>query len=148
MDLIEKLTLENNKRITWDEYFIALSKLISLRSPSNKLKVGSVIVKDKRVISSGYNGFPSGMDHISIHKDGHEVNTIHAEINSITDAAKRGVSINNTDMYVTHFPCLNCAKSIIASGIKKIIYLNDYNNDEIAINMFTDANILVKKVFK
>ena len=51
-------------------------------------------------------------------------------------------------MYVTHFPCLNCAKSIIASGIKKIIYLNDYNNDEIAINMFTDANILVKKVFK
>jgi dCMP deaminase len=134
------------ERLNWDEYFVSLAILISTRSPSSKLKVGSVIVKDNRVISSGYNGFPSGAPHISIHKDGHEVNTIHSEQNCISDAAKRGVSIENCTIYITHYPCINCCKYIISSGIKKVVYLEDYNNEPIILELFSQANIQIEKM--
>ena len=136
---------DSNKRISWDEYFISVAKIISLRSPSMKLRVGSVLVRDKRIVSCGYNGYPSGLPHEPINVDGHEVNTIHSEVNAIADSAKRGVSIQDSVLYVTHFPCLNCSKSIIASGIKEIIYLNDYKNDLIATKLLQDANITTKK---
>jgi len=74
-----KKIVDKQERIGWDEYFGSLACLISSRSPSQKLKVGVVIVKDRRVISSGYNGYPSGCEHISMHRQGHEVNTIYAE---------------------------------------------------------------------
>ncbi len=86
----------DDKRCSWDEYFSCIALLISTRSTSKRLKVGSVIVKNNRIISAGYNGFPSGTPHISIMRDGHEQNTIHAEQNAIADAARRGVSIENT----------------------------------------------------
>lgn len=139
---LEKLLVH---RLNWNEYFCALSLLISSRSPSEKLKVGSVIVKDNRVISSGYNGFPAGVEHKSIHRDGHEINTIHAEQNAISDSARRGVSIEGSTIYVTHFPCINCSKYIISSGIKKVIYLHDYRNDEIVPKLFEQSNVEIKK---
>jgi dCMP deaminase len=77
-------------RITWDEYFINVADLASVRSPCERLKVGCVLVKNNRLISMGYNGFLGGCEHNSIVRDGHEQATIHAEINAITDAAKRG----------------------------------------------------------
>ena len=79
----------------------------------------------------GYNGFLAGMDHKSIVRWGHEQATIHAEINAITDAAKRGVSIDGAEVYITHYPCLNCFKALASSGIKKIYYQIDYKNDPI-----------------
>jgi len=133
------------ERIEWDEYFASITKLISSRSPSAKLKVGAVIIKDKRIISSGYNGYPSGCEHISIHRDGHEINTIHAEQNAISDAARRGVAIENATIYITHYPCINCAKYIISSGIKEVIYLEDYNNDQIVKVLFDSCNINLRK---
>tara|TARA_B110000211_G_scaffold226697_1_gene280614 strand:+ start:1264 stop:1722 length:459 start_codon:yes stop_codon:yes gene_type:complete len=135
----------NTKRLTWDEYFISLTLLLASRSPSERLKVGSVIVQDNRIISSGYNGFPASTKHTSIMKNGHEINTIHSEINAICDAAKRGVSIEGSTIYINYFPCIYCAKSIIASGIKKVIYYKDYHNDELVHVLFKHSNIDINK---
>jgi len=79
----------------------------------------------------GYNGYLAGTEHQSIIRNGHEQATIHAEINAITDAAKRGVSIDGAVAYITHYPCLNCYKALASSGIKKIFYKNDYRNDPV-----------------
>jgi dCMP deaminase len=118
-------------RITWDEYFINVADLASVRSPCERLKVGCVLVKNNRLISMGYNGFLGRYQHKSIVRDGHEQGTIHAEINAITDAAKRGASIDDCVAYVTHYPCLNCYKALASSGIKKVYYKIDYKNDPV-----------------
>ena len=133
-------------RCSWDEYFSCISLLISTRSPSKRLKVGSVIVKNNRIISAGYNGFPSGTPHVSIMRDSHEQNTIHAEQNAIADAARRGVSIDESTIYVTHRPCINCTKFIISSGIKHIKYLKDYRNDDLVEKLLKTSNISLQKV--
>jgi|TARA_B100001971_G_scaffold210071_1_gene234814 dCMP deaminase len=136
----------DDKRCSWDEYFSCIALLISTRSTSKRLKVGSVIVKNNRIISAGYNGFPSGTPHVSIMRDGHEQNTIHAEQNAIADAARRGVSIENTTIYVTHRPCINCTKFIISAGITNIKYLKDYRNDELADELLNASKITIQKV--
>ena len=119
------------ERISWNDYFMKAATLASVRSPCDRLKVGCVIVKNNRLISMGYNGFLAGTDHRSIVRWGHEQATIHAEINAITDAAKRGVSIDDTIAYITHYPCINCFKALASSGVKKIYYQVDYKNDPI-----------------
>lgn len=119
------------ERISWNDYFMQTATLASIRSPCERLKVGCVIVKNNRLISMGYNGFLAGTDHKSIVRWGHEQATIHAEINAITDAAKRGVSIDGAVAYITHYPCINCFKALASSGIKKIYYSVDYKNDPI-----------------
>ena len=119
------------ERISWDDYFMKAATLASIRSPCDRLKVGCVIVKNNRLISMGYNGFLAGTDHRSIIRWGHEQATIHAEINAITDAAKRGVSIDDAEAYITHYPCINCFKALASSGVKKIYYQVDYKNDPI-----------------
>ena len=137
---------DNDNRIEWDDYFMSIALLASQRSPCKRLKVGSVVVKDSRLISMGYNGFIPGAPHISRVKDNHEQSIIHSEINAITDCAKRGTSLSNAKIYVTHYPCINCFRSIAASNIKEIVYLNDYNNDEIVATLAQDANILIHKL--
>ena len=119
------------ERISWNDYFMKAATLASVRSPCDRLKVGCVIVKNNRLISMGYNGFLAGTDHRSIVRWGHEQATIHAEINAITDAAKRGVSIDDSVAYITHYPCINCFKALASSGVKKIYYQVDYKNDPI-----------------
>lgn len=141
LESVAELISNFDSRLEWNEYFMAIALLISSRSPSQRLKVGSVIVKDNRIISSGYNGFPAGAPHVSIVRNNHEQNTIHSEQNAVSDAAKRGVSINNSTIYVTHFPCINCAKNIIGSGIKKVIYKSDYKNDDLVIQLFNVSGI-------
>jgi len=122
---------EEIPRISWEDYFMKAADLAAVRSPCERLKVGCVLVKNNRLISMGYNGFLSGCVHSSIVRDGHEQATIHAEINAITDAAKRGVSIDGAEAYITHYPCLNCYKALASSGIKKIYYKHDYKNNRI-----------------
>jgi dCMP deaminase len=136
------------KRMEWDEYFISIALLASHRSPCTRLHVGSVIVKDNRMISMGYNGFIAGCPHVSYMRDGHEQATIHSEINAICDCAKRGVTLNGAKIYITHYPCLNCFKTICSSGIVEIIYLEDYNNDELVAKIAKDADIVVRKLDK
>jgi dCMP deaminase len=89
----------------------------------------------------GYNGFLGGCEHKSIVRDNHEQATIHAEINAVTDAAKRGVSIDGAEAYVTHYPCLNCYKALASSGVKKIYYNTDYKNDHVVEELSYDIEL-------
>lgn len=145
---IKKLVIENKERLDWDEYFMSIALLSSCRSPCCRLHVGSVIVKNNRIISMGYNGFIPGAPHTSRIIDGHEQSTIHSEINAIGDCAKRGTSLDGSVIYITHYPCINCFRSIASCGIREIIYLDDYNNNLIVEELATDSNIKIKKIDK
>ena len=122
---------EPEPRMSWQDYFMKAATLASIRSPCERLKVGCVLVKNNRLLRMGYNGFLVGCEQKYIVRDGHEQATIHAEINAITDAAKRGASIDDCVAYVTHYPCLNCYKALASSGIKKVYYKEDYRNDPV-----------------
>lgn len=136
------------KRLDWDSYFMTQALLIRSRSTCDRAYVGAVIVKDNRVISTGYNGSVTGTEHCSGEDgvghhlvEGHCVRTVHAEANAILQCSKEGISVKDSTIYVTHFPCLNCTKSIIQSGIKKVIYNNDYRIDEFAKSLLLESNI-------
>ena len=143
---ITEFANSNQTRLDWDEYFMSIAVLASQRSPCKRLNVGSVIVKNNRLISMGYNGFIPGAPHISRVQDNHEQSIIHSEVNAITDCAKRGASLEDAKIYVTHYPCINCFRSIAACGIKEIIFLNDYNNNPIVQELANDASIIIKKL--
>jgi dCMP deaminase len=138
------------ERISWNEYFLAQSHLLALRSTCTRLTVGATIVRDKRIIAGGYNGSIAGGDHC-IDKgcyviDNHCVRTIHAEMNAILQCAKFGVPTAEADIYVTHFPCLQCCKAIIQAGIKRVYYAEDYKNHPYALELFSQANVHVEQV--
>ena len=132
---------QERPRISWEEYFMKTAQLASVRSPCERLQVGCVLVKNNRLISMGYNGFLGGCEHKSIVRDNHEQATIHAEINAVTDAAKRGVSIDGAEAYVTHYQCLNCYKALASSGVKKIYYNTDYKNDPVVEELGYDIEL-------
>ena len=134
------------ERISWDEYFSKIVMTTSERSPCERLQVGCLLVKDNRIVSQGYNGFLPGCPHESIVRDNHEQATLHAEQNALMDCAKRGVSCNGCTAYITHYPCIICTRLLLAGGIKKIKYVNDYKNDEL-VKKFTDqCNVCVEKL--
>lgn len=138
------------ERISWDQYFMAQSHLLSLRSTCTRLMVGATIVRDKRIIAGGYNGSVSGSVHCIDDGcyviDGHCVRTVHAEANALLQCAKFGVPTENADVYVTHFPCLQCTKQLIQSGIKTVYYAEDYKNHPYAIQLFKEAGVQTIKV--
>jgi dCMP deaminase len=145
MSLIELLSNIDTK-LSWDEYFISTALLLSSRSACERLHVGCVIVKNNRIITAGYNGFLPGAPHKSIVIDNHEQATIHAEQNAITDCANRGVSVKDAVVYITHFPCINCAKILAASGIKEIKYLHDYKNNEVVYQILDGIKVSINKI--
>jgi dCMP deaminase len=127
----------NSNRISKDEYFMEIASVVSKRSTCIKRKVGAVLVKDSHILSTGYNGAPSGLSHCTPEtcvrknlKSGEnpELNHgVHAEINCIIQAAIHGTSIKgDTTLYSTHFPCMSCLKMIINAGIKELIYKEGY----------------------
>ncbi|WP_217586764.1 ComE operon protein 2 [Lentibacillus saliphilus] len=137
-------------RITWDQYFMAQSHLLALRSTCTRLMVGATIVRDKRIIAGGYNGSVSGSVHCVDEGcyviEGHCVRTVHAEANALLQCAKFGVPTERAELYVTHFPCLQCTKQIIQSGIIAVYYAEDYRNHPYAIELLEEAGIHVEKV--
>ena len=138
------------KRIPWDQYFMLQAVLLSLRSTCNRLAVGAILVRDKRIIAGGYNGSVSGDDHCldagCYIVDGHCLRTIHAEMNAVLQCAKFGVVTADAEVYVTDFPCLQCTKMLLQAGIKKIYYLKDYRNDAYALNLIEQVGATVEKV--
>lgn len=134
------------ERPSWSNYFKEMVTVVSKRSSCNRLKVGCILVKDNRMISAGYNGFLPGFSHTSCVKNGHEINTIHAEQNAILDCAKRGVECKNCDVYVTHYPCYNCLKFLLAIEVNNIYYINDYNNDEMCNELLKESNTKIHKI--
>ncbi len=135
-----------NNRPSWSEYFKELVKLTSTRSSCERLHVGCIFVKDNRIIAQGYNGYISGCKHKSIIQNNHNIATIHAEQNTICDCAKRGVSCNGCIAYITHFPCYNCMKLLISSGIIEINYINDYNNDILVYELANEVSLKINKI--
>lgn len=132
-------------RISWNQYFMAQSHLLALRSTCTRLMVGATIVRDKRIIAGGYNGSVSGSVHCVDEGcyviDGHCVRTVHAEANALLQCAKFGVATEGADIYVTHFPCLQCTKQLIQSGIRTVYYAEDYRNHPYAIELFEEAGV-------
>ena len=133
-------------RLSWDDYFKEIVTVTKNRSPCERLQVGCILVNDNRIISQGYNGFLPGCPHTSIIRDNHEQATVHAEQNALCDCAKRGVSCENSIAYITHYPCIICCRLLIASGIKKIKYINDYNNDKLVRHFCGLSNIIIEKI--
>ena len=134
------------ERISWDEYFSKIVVATSERSPCDRLHVGCLLVKDNRIVSQGYNGFLPGCPHESIVRDNHEQATLHAEQNALMDCAKRGVSCDGCTAYITHYPCIICTRLLLAGGIKKIKYVNDYKNDELVKKFTEQCNVCVEKL--
>jgi len=144
-------------RPSWDEYFMDITALVAKRSTCLRRSVGAVIVKDKRILSTGYNGAPSGLKHCLeigclrekmkvASGERHELcRGIHAEQNAIIQAAFHGVSIRGASLYCTNLPCSICAKMIINAGIIKIYYLDGYA-DTISSEMLDEAGIEVIKI--
>ena len=139
-----------NKRIDWDQYFMIQAALLASRSTCNRLSVGAVLVRDKRIIAGGYNGSVSGDAHCiddgCYLRDGHCVRTIHAEMNAILQCAKFGISTDGASLYVTDFPCLQCTKSLLQAGIKEINYIRNYHNDEYAMKLIKLKNIRLNQI--
>jgi dCMP deaminase len=134
-------------RPSWDEYFMATAVLLSTRSNCERLHVGCVIVtggeRKNRIVAAGYNGFLPGTPHVSRVRDGHEQATVHAEQNAIADAARRGSSVEGCIVYVTHYPCVNCAKIMAASGIAEMRYRLDYVNDPLVAPLLAEVGVKI-----
>jgi dCMP deaminase len=137
-------------RPSWDEYFMATALLIASRSACGRLHVGCVLVSGgehaNRIVAAGYNGFLPGTPHRSRVRDGHEQGTVHAEQNAIADAARRGVSVAGSTAYVSHFPCVHCAKVLAAAGIRVVKYHFDYNNDPLVSDLLEEAGLVIGRL--
>jgi len=136
----------NMARPTWDEYFKSIVQVCATRSSCERLHVGCLLVKDKRIISQGYNGFLPGCPHESVVRDNHEQATLHAEQNALMDCAKRGVSCKNATAFVTHYPCIICCRLLLAAGIGEIKYIADYKNDDLVPRFCKQCNVSLIKI--
>ena len=132
-------------RPSWDEYFMDIVELVKKRSTCLRRQVGALIVKDKRILATGYNGAPAGCKHCTETGQRHEIcRAAHAEQNAIVQAAYSGTSVKNSVMYVTTQPCVLCAKLIINAGITKIMFKGDYP-DTLAMELLQEAGVRVVK---
>jgi dCMP deaminase len=122
-------------RVSWEEYFMNIAKQVATRSTCDRKHVGAVIVKDKTILSTGYNGSIRSMPHCDeaghLMENNHCVATIHAEANAILQAAKNGVMINGAEVFITASPCWTCFKMVANAGIKKIYYGEFYRDERI-----------------
>jgi dCMP deaminase len=145
------------ERPSWDEYFMDIAQLVAKRSTCLRRSVGAVLVKDKRVLATGYNGVPSGIRHCSEVGCLREKNNIpsgshaelcrglHAEQNAIIQAAFHGVNVSGAVVYTTHHPCIICTKMIINAGIVQVFYREGYS-DQLSIEMLEESKIKVTRL--
>ena len=121
------------QRPNWDKYFMNIANEVAKRSTCERAQVGAVIVKEKRILTTGYNGSPRGLPHCSevgcLMDNVHCVRTLHAEQNAIIQAALHGIITEGATIYVTHQPCFLCAKMIINAGLVQIVYDKEYPDD-------------------
>ena len=144
--------MDRKLRPSWDEYFMDITRVVASRSTCLRRGVGAVIVKDKRLLTSGYNGAPQGLAHCLeigclrermkiASGERHELcRGLHAEQNAIVQAALHGVQIAGATLYCTHQPCAACAKMIINAGIRRIVFEHPYP-DELARDLLTEAGV-------
>ena len=150
---------KNTTRPSWDEYFSGIAKLVAKRSTCLRRQVGALIVKDKRILATGYNGTPTKLPHcrqagclrqkLGI-KSGERQELcrgLHAEQNAFLQAACYGINVKDAALYITNQPCIICAKMIINAGIKEIVIAGDYP-DKMAREFLKEAGVKVRKVTK
>jgi dCMP deaminase len=122
-------------RVSWDQYFMNIAEVVASRSTCPRKFVGAVIVRDKTILSTGYNGSIRGLPHCAdvgcMMDNGHCVATVHAEANAVVQAAKNGVTIDGASIYVTASPCWNCFKIIANAGLRRIVYGQFYRDERI-----------------
>lgn len=147
----------DNKRLSWDEYFMGIAEVASCRSTCLRRRVGAVAVKDRRILATGYNGAPKGISHCEetgcIRQElkvpsgqKHELcRGLHAEQNLIIQAAYHGVSINEAIVYSTYQPCVLCAKMIVNSGITEVVFKGEYP-DDLALSIFKESGVKLRRL--
>ena len=146
-----------HQRPSWDEYFLKLVEVVGTRGTCDRVCVGAILIKDKRILATGYNGAPVGLP--SCDEIGHEIHTIqgedgtlskhcirtaHAELNAITNAARVGVAVMGATLYCKMVPCYTCAKTIINAGVERVVALNDYHASGLTKKVFKQAKIELK----
>ena len=143
-------------RPSWDEYFMEIARVVSERATCDRLHVGAIIVKNRVILSTGYNGASRGLPHCDEagHElvDGHCVRTVHAEANAILQAAKYGVPVDEATLYVTNSPCYDCFKMIVNAGIKRVVYgsfyKGRYDASEKVLELAKNAGVEIVKFSK
>lgn len=145
-------------RPTWDEYFAEITSTVARRSTCLRRRVGAILVRDRRILATGYNGAPTGLKHCAEvgcirQKQGvpsgqrHELcRGLHAEQNAIIQAALAGVSVAGSTLYTTTFPCTLCAKMLINARIKEVVYLDEYQGDPLSRQLLEEAGISVRSL--
>ncbi|MDO7786823.1 deoxycytidylate deaminase [Desulforamulus aquiferis] len=143
-------------RPSWDEYFMEIARVAATRSTCLRRKVGAALVKDKRILTTGYNGAPAGLNHcldIGCLRAAMEIPSgqrhelcrgLHAEQNALIQAAVHGIPIQGSIIFVTHQPCVLCAKMIVNAGIRKVVFAGDYP-DELSLEIFKEADIELQR---
>jgi dCMP deaminase len=153
-DKTKEAESEKYKRPSWDEYFLEMARIVGTRGTCDRGRNGAVIVKNKRILTSGYVGAPMGLPHCDevghllhdvINPDGkitkHCIRTVHAEQNAIIQAALHGVSTDGATLYAKFEPCFDCAKMIVNAGIKRVVCQKKYHAGELTRNLFKEAGI-------
>jgi dCMP deaminase len=137
------------RRPSWDEYFLKLAMLASERATCPRMHCGCVLVRDRFVLATGYNGSLPGAAHCyevgCMVVNNHCVRTNHAEINAICQATRHGVSLNGAIAYVTNMPCTNCAKALVAAGIKRVVIFSDFH-DTLAERFFAESGVELERL--
>jgi len=154
LEKLQKIEKSKYRRPSWDEYFMKIAKVVGERGTCDRGRAGAVIVKDKRIIATGYVGAPTGLPHCdevghllcdTINPDGkiskHCIRTAHAEQNAIVQAALHGVSTKGATLYVSFEPCFTCAKMIINAGIKRVVCEKKYHAAELTRKFFKQAGV-------
>jgi dCMP deaminase len=144
-NMTEKMNKEQKQKLL-DQRYLKMAMIWSQNSYCKRRQVGALLVKNKMIISDGYNGTPSGFENVcEDENDQTKPYVLHAEANAITKVAKSGNSSNNATLYVTSSPCLECSKLIIQAGIKRVVFTESYRLDD-GINLLKRAGIEVKQV--
>ncbi len=137
-------------RPSWDDYFMAMARIIATRSTCNRLRAGAVLVKNHRIISTGYNGAPPHLPHCDgpaghLMEEGHCIRTVHGEENTILQAAAvGGVTSEGATLYTTYSPCYHCAKKIIVAGVKRVVAGAAYRSSTAVNEAFLTAGITLE----
>ncbi|HET6456952.1 MAG TPA: cytidine/deoxycytidylate deaminase family protein [Armatimonadota bacterium] len=146
-----------NHRPNWDEYFLEIAQVVAKRSTCVRRQIGAVIVKDRRILTTGYNGAPSGLAHcletgclrdqlgIASGQRAEMCRALHSEMNAIIQAAQHGVSTKGATLYCTHQPCSVCARMLINAGIVRLVYVGDYP-DEFAMSLLQESGMEVVRM--
>jgi len=147
----------NESRPSWDEYFMDIAHQVATRSTCTRRRIGAVVVRDKRILATGYNNVPSGIEHCTTRGclrdemnipsgERHELcRGIHAEQNAIAQAARNGVSVEGSTVYCTHQPCILCAKLMINAGVVEIVFVGEYP-DPLSLELLHEANITLRPI--